>query len=170
MIIFLIGMPGSGKSSIGKALARQTGYNVIDLDSFIIQKEKLSIPQLFKTKGEEYFRAAETTALKEIVARHPDAIVAVGGGTPCYNNNMQLMQQSGKTVYLKASADTLTTRIEKDVNERPLFNKLKGARLKEKIASMLSHREKFYKQAPLILDTDSKDPEALARELKNFLG
>lgn len=169
MIIFLIGMPGSGKSSLGRALARETGYPLIDLDTYIVQKEKLSIPQLFKTKGEEYFRAAETSALREILEKKANGIVAVGGGTPCYNNNMKLMQNGGKTVYLKAETETLAQRIENDPAERPLFSKLKGAKLREKIASMLAYRQKFYKQAPLILDTENKSPDALAKELRKFL-
>lgn len=169
MIIFLIGMPGSGKSTIGRALARETGYPLIDLDTYIVQKEKISIPQIFKTKGEEYFRAAETGALREIVEKSKNAIVATGGGTPCYNNNMKLMQNAGKTVYLKAGAQTLAQRVEKDVTERPLFSRLKGKKLHEKIVSMLAHRERYYKQAPLILDTDNKTPETLTKELKGFL-
>lgn len=169
MIIFLIGMPGSGKSTIGRALARETGYTLIDLDTYIVQKEKLSIPQIFKTKGEEYFRAAETGALREIVEKTKDAIVAVGGGTPCYNNNMKLMQGSGKTVYLKAGPQTLADRVEKDTTERPLFSKLKGKKLQEKITTMLAHRERYYNQAPLILDTETKTPETLTKELKGFL-
>jgi shikimate kinase len=169
MIIFLIGMPASGKSSVGRALARETGYPLIDLDSYIVKKEKLSIPQIFKTKGEEYFRAAESSALREIAENTKDAVVAVGGGTPCYNNNMKLMQNGGKTVYLKAEVNTLASRVENDVTERPLLSKLNGKKLQEKIASMLAHREKFYKQAPLIFETENKTPEGIARELKNFL-
>mgnify|MGYP001610284418 CR=1 FL=1 len=169
MIIFLIGMPGSGKSSIGKELASLMNCNLIDLDQYIVQKEKLSIPQIFKTKGEDYFRKAETSALKEIIEKTKKAIVAVGGGTPCYNNNIAVMQAGGKCIYLKVSVDTLAERLEKDSNERPLFHKLNGRKLKEKVESMLAHREKFYKKALISFDAEGKTPEVFAKELKGLL-
>lgn len=169
MLIFLIGMPGSGKTTIGRELAKETGYKLLDLDAYIVQKEKLSIPQIFKTKGEEYFRAAETSCLKEIIEKSKDSILAVGGGTPCYNNNMQLMQNGGKTIYLKASVDSLVKRIESDSTERPLFAKMNGKKLKEKIASMLEHREKFYRKAPMSFDTEGRTPAQCAKELSPLL-
>jgi len=169
MIIFLIGMPGSGKSSIGKELAKELGGNYIDLDQYIVQKEKLSIPNIFKTKGEGYFRKAETAALKEVVEKSKKTVVAVGGGTPCFNNNIALMQTGAKCVYLKVSVDTLAERIEKDTNERPLFSKHKGSKLKEKVASMLEHREKFYKKALISFDAEGKTPEVFAKELAGLL-
>lgn len=169
MIIFLIGMPGSGKSSVGKELAKLTGYNLLDLDAFIVQKEKISIPQIFKTKGEDYFRKAESSALKEIIEKSKDTIIAVGGGTPCFNDNMKLMQEGGKTIYLTAKIETIANRIENDTNERPLFHKLNGRKLKEKITSMLAHREKFYKKAPFIFDTEGRSAETCAKEIKGLL-
>jgi shikimate kinase len=169
MLIFLIGMPGSGKTSIGRELAKETGYRLMDLDAYIVDKEKLSIPNIFKTKGEDYFRAAETRCLKEIMEKVKDSIIAVGGGTPCYNNNMQLMQNGGKTIYLKASVDSLVKRIEDDSNERPLFAKMNGRKLHEKIESMLSHREKFYRKAPMSFDTEGRTPAQCAKELAPLL-
>lgn len=160
-----MGMPGSGKSTIGRELARETDLLLIDLDNYIIQKEKLSIPQIFKTKGEDYFRKAETNCLKEIVAKNKKAIVSVGGGTPCFNDSLQVMQKGGKTVYLKAAPEILATRIENDITERPLFNKLKGPKLREKVTSMLEHREKFYKKAAAIIETDNKTVSAIAQEI-----
>ncbi len=169
MIIFLIGMPGSGKTSIGKELAKEMGCNYIDLDQYIVQKEKLSIPNIFKTKGESYFRKAETAALKEVVEKSKKTVVAVGGGTPCYNNNIALMQTGAKCVYLKVSADVLAERIEKDTTERPLFSKHKGSKLKEKVEAMLDHREKFYKKALISFDAEGKTPEVFAKELSGLL-
>jgi shikimate kinase len=169
MLIFLIGMPGSGKSTIGKALAAQLSCNLIDLDAFIVQKEKLSIPNIFKTKGEDYFRKAETSALKEIIEKNKKAVVAVGGGTPCYNNNMAIMQSGAKCVYLKVSVDTLCNRIENDTTERPLFHKLNGRKLKEKNTSMLEHREKFYNKALMSFNAEGKTPEVFAKELAGLL-
>jgi shikimate kinase len=169
MLIFLIGMPGSGKSSIGKQLAALMDHELIDLDTYIVQKERLSIPQIFKTKGEDHFRKAETSALNEIIEKHKKAIVAVGGGTPCFNNNMHIMQSGGKCIYLKVSIDELAKRIENDTQERPLFHKLNGRKLKEKITSMLAHREKFYKKALMSFEAEGKAPEVLAKELRGML-
>jgi len=170
MIIFLIGMPGSGKSSIGKELAKEMGCNLIDLDLYIIQKERIGIPEIFKTKGEAYFRKTETSALKEILEKTKKAIVAVGGGTPCFNNNIALMQSgNAKCVYLKVSVDALTERIENDKTERPLFSKHKGRKLKEKVESMLEHREKFYKKALISFDAEGKTPDVFAKELAGLL-
>jgi shikimate kinase len=170
MLIFLIGMPGSGKTSIGKELAKLTGSNLIDLDEYIAKKEKISIPQIFKTKGEDYFRKAETSALKEIIERSKKTVVSVGGGTPCFNRNMDLMMAGGKAVYLKASVEELASRIEADPNERPLFSKHKEKKLAEKIESMLGHREKYYKKALMSFETNGKTPEVLAKELAGLLG
>lgn len=169
MIIFLIGMPGSGKTTIGKELAKQTGSVFIDSDIYIIEKEKLGIPQIFKTKGEDYFRKAETSALKDIIERSKKAVVAVGGGTPCFNNNMDVMMKGGKVIYLKASLDELTKRIETDDNERPLFSKHKGHKLKEKIASMLDHREKYYAKAQMSFDTDGIASDTIAKQIKGLV-
>ena len=169
MIIFLLGMPGCGKSTVGRELARETGFLLIDLDTYIIQKEKISIPQIFKTKGEDYFRKAETNALNEIISKNKKAIVAVGGGTPCFNNNMSVMLQGGKTIYLKAAPDVLATRIENDITERPLFAKFKGQKLKEKVAAMLGHREKYYKKAAHSIEAGEKNAAALVAEIKGVL-
>jgi len=158
-------MPGSGKSTIGRELAREIDFLLIDLDNYIIQKEKLSIPQIFKTKGEDYFRKAETNYLKEIIAKNKKAIVSVGGGTPCFNDSLQVMQKGGKTVYLKAVPEVLATRIENDITERPLFTKLKGNKLREKVTSMLEHREKFYKKASVTIETGEKNTVTISQEI-----
>lgn len=162
-------MPGSGKSTIGRMLARRLDVSLIDLDEYIVQKEKLSIPQLFKTKGEEYFRDAETRNLKELLQKKTDCIVSVGGGTPCYNNNMAVMSAGGQSVYLKTSPAELARRIEADDDQRPLLAKLHGKKLVEKITSMLAHREKFYVQAGVSVTTDGKTAEAVADELGSML-
>ncbi len=162
-------MPGSGKSSIGKELAELMNCGLIDLDAYIVKKEKLSIPLIFKTKGEDHFRKAETDALKEIIEKHKKGVVAVGGGTPCFNNNLNLMQNGGKCIYLKVGIDTLAERIENDPNERPLFSKLNGRKLKEKVTSMLAHREKFYKKALISFVAEGKPADVFAKELKGLL-
>lgn len=163
-------MPGSGKTSIGKELAKLIGANLIDLDEYIAKKENLSIPTIFKTKGENYFRKAETNCLKEIIERSKKTVVSVGGGTPCFNRNMEVLLGGGKVVYLKANVEELAKRIEADPNERPLFSKHKGKKLAEKITSMLEHREKYYNKALMSFETDGKTPDILAKELAGLIG
>lgn len=169
MLLFLIGMPGCGKSSVGKELAALMDCKLVDLDAYIVQREKLSIPEIFKTKGEDYFRKAETDSLAEIAEKMKSGVIAVGGGTPCFNNNMQVMQKGGSTIYLKTTPNVLATRIENDENERPLFRKLNGRKLTEKVTSMLEHREKFYKKATVVFDLRDKTPAVIAAELKKLL-
>jgi shikimate kinase len=169
MIIYLIGMPGSGKSTVGKELAKLLQAEFTDLDEYISRKEKLSIPQIFKTKGEAYFRRTESASLQELADRNKTIVVATGGGTPCYNNNMPIMLKNGKTVYLEASPATLAQRIENDTTIRPLFSRLKGKKLLEKVTSMLEHRGKFYTTSPLRINTENKTAAEAAGEIQALL-
>src|ERR1700756_4715614 len=91
MLLFLCGMPGSGKTTVGKDLSKLLNCNLIDLDEYIAKKENLAIPVIFKTKGEDYFRKAESACLKELSAKSHNAVVSVGGGTPCFGQNMKMM-------------------------------------------------------------------------------
>lgn len=158
-------MPGSGKTTIGKELSKLLNSNLIDLDEYIAKKEKLAIPIIFKTKGEDYFRKAESASLKELLAKNHNAVVSVGGGTPCFGQNMKIMSEGGKSIYLKATPATLCQRLEEDKNIRPLFAKFKGEKLKEKIESMLEHRERHYLKANFSLDTEGKTAIEVAKEI-----
>jgi len=169
MLIFLCGMPGSGKTTVGRELARLQNSNLIDLDEYIAKKEKLAIPQIFKTKGEDYFRKAESTCLKELIEKNHNTVVSVGGGTPCFNQNMKIMTDGGKTIYLKATPETLSKHIEEGKNPRPLFAKLNGDRLYDKVASMLSHREKHYLKATATIDIENKTPAEIAKEITTLI-
>ena len=165
MLLFLCGMPGSGKTTVGKELAKSLNCNLIDLDEYIAKKENLAIPAIFKTKGEDYFRKTESACLKELLAKAKNAVISVGGGTPCFGQNMKIMSEGGKTIYLKATPQTLTTRLSEDKNIRPLFAKFKGDKLKEKVESMLGHRERHYLKADIKLDTEGKTAAEVAKEI-----
>lgn len=158
-------MPGSGKTTVGKELSKLLNCNLIDLDEYIAKKENLAIPVIFKTKGEDYFRKAESACLKELSAKSHNAVVSVGGGTPCFGQNMKMMSDGGKTIYLKATPATLSKRLEEDKNIRPLFAKFKGEKLKEKIESMLGHRERHYLKADYKIDTEGKTAAEVAKEI-----
>ena len=170
--IFLVGYMGAGKTTIGKALAKQMNLSFIDLDHFIESRFHKTVRQIFEEKGEEVFRIIEKNALRE-VAEFEDTIISTGGGTPCFHANMELMNTLGTTVYLKASADELTKRIALNKNTRPILKDLSGDSLKQFIANALNDRGIYYKQANIIFDTEvmlsEKDVVNLCQNLKEKL-
>ena len=144
--IFLTGYMGSGKSTAGKKLASDLGYEFIDLDHFIETQYKQTIPEIFASKGENEFRSMEHNALKKVLEK-TDAVVACGGGTPCYFNNMELMKKNGITIYLKMSVDALVHRLIHAKEKRPLIANKTETELHAFITRQLEKREDFYNQA-----------------------
>ncbi|MDE6407987.1 MAG: shikimate kinase [Anaeroplasmataceae bacterium] len=118
MRIYLIGLPGVGKSSVGKALAEKIGYTFIDLDTYIEQQAMLFVDEIFHLYGEEYFRALETNCLKE-VSSNENIVVSCGGGIIKARKNKEYMD--GACIYLKANLDTIQARIDAQTIERPLL-------------------------------------------------
>jgi len=157
MIITLLGYMGSGKSTIGVQLATILDYRFIDLDSFIEEKEQLSVKEIFKSKGEIYFRKIETLYLKELTSQYTNVVLSVGGGTPCYSNNMTLINSSESvSFYLKLSAKSLSSRLFLEKENRPLISHLKSKEaLHEFIAIHLFERQSYYQQASHIVNTDT---------------
>lgn len=148
--IFLIGYMGSGKSTAGKKLAAKLGFEFIDLDKFIEQETGKTIPEIFAEKGESEFRALEHNALKKLINKEK-IVVACGGGTPCYYGNMELMNNNGTTIYLKMSADTLTSRLLNAKDKRPLIENKSEEELRNYITEHLEKREDIYHQAHYIV-------------------
>jgi len=157
MIVILIGYMASGKSTIGRDLADKVNYQFVDLDDYIEEREKMSIVDLFKTKGEIYFRKIESIYLKEIIADKDDIILSLGGGTPCYGQNMSFLQKASKvsSIYLKASIGALINRLENEKSKRPLVAHLKTEEeLGEFIGKHLFERNQFYSLADETIVTD----------------
>jgi shikimate kinase len=144
--VFLIGYMGSGKSTAGSNLAGKLSYQFIDLDLLIEKENGMSIPQLFSTKGESEFRAIEHNTLKKLIEKD-NIVVACGGGTPCYYNNMEMMNNNGSTVYLKLSSDALFSRLKDEKTKRPIIANKTDDDLKSFIKRQLEKREDFYHQA-----------------------
>jgi shikimate kinase len=166
MRIFFIGMPGSGKSYWSKALSARLGYGCLDLDHYIETKEGKSIAELFAI-SEKYFRNAESTILKSIPEDFPeDIMVATGGGTPFYSDNMSWMQQNGIVVYLKASVDYLFGRLKHAYTERPLLKSSTEQELYEKTAALFEQRKEIYLQAAYIIDVETATLDTFAAMLK----
>lgn len=157
MVITLLGYMGSGKSTIGVELAAVLEYKFIDLDNFIEEKEELSVKDIFKNKGEIYFRKKETLYLNEIITKYAKVVLSVGGGTPCYSNNMDVINAAeSESIYLKLSAKSLTDRLFFEKEDRPLISHLESKEaLHEFIAIHLFERQNYYQQATQIVSTDN---------------
>lgn len=166
-LIFVCGFMGCGKTTQGKKLAKELGYFFIDLDDYISDKFDKTIVDLFKEIGEEEFRKIETEALNECINDNVKALIAVGGGTPCFNNNMDLMKSSGKIVYLKMDADALYNRLFNDKKDRPLIKDKENEEMLGYIKNLLHTREAFYSQSQIITDGVTVDIDSIKSKLLN---
>ena len=165
MNIVLLGYMASGKSIIAKKLANKKNTNYIDLDTYIENKEKLKINEIFKNKGEVYFRKIENKFLQEILKNNKNIILAVGGGTPCYDNNMNIILKHSKSFFLKASINTIYDRVALEKNKRPLIKGIKNNVLKEFIAKHLFERSPFYNKANISIIVDNKSVDKITTEI-----
>ena len=165
MQIVLVGYMGSGKTSIGKKLAKKLEIDFIDLDDYIEEREGSTINKIFSEKGEIYFRKLENKLLKTLLNSKNDFILAVGGGTPCYANNINLINEASIAVYLKASIQKLYDKLRLKKDKRPLIKDLEDHQLKEFIAKHLFERTPFYEKAQIIINTDGKKKKEVAHEI-----
>jgi shikimate kinase len=151
MLIFLIGMPGTGKSSIGKNVSKMLNLNFIDLDKVIEKKHNKSITNIWKEFGEDYFRKIESESLKEISISSA-TIVSCGGGTPCFFDNLEWMNNHGHTFFLELPLDVLAKRNFEKKEGRPMFSKIDTLdKTEEKLKEILENRKKIYLSAKHIL-------------------
>lgn len=147
MILFLIGLPGSGKSFLGKKLSESTLVPFFDLDEEIEKGEGMSVQQIFKNLGQNHFRLLEAEYLSELLELK-NGIVATGGGTPCFFNNLELMQSKGVVVFLDEPLEVIEGRMTAETNQRPLFE---NANPKEKLEELNTQRRGIYLQANVVL-------------------
>ena len=165
MKIFLIGFMGSGKTYWGRQLSEKLRLPFFDLDEQIESHEGKTISQIFAEEGEEYFRLLEKDALHIIAESHDSFIMATGGGTPCYFNNIEFMNKAGTAVWLNTSVDLLFERLMKDKEHRPLIKNLNEAQLRTYIIKKFSDRKIYYEQAELVVEEDDKNLEKLVEKL-----
>ncbi|GHN00284.1 shikimate kinase [Cytophagales bacterium WSM2-2] len=166
MKVFLIGLPGSGKTTWGKQLAEKLSITFIDLDLEIERREGKTVQEIFAIKKENYFREVESRTLKNLCSDTSSFVMATGGGTPCFFDNMELMNKSGKTFFLDPPVSEITSRLLKtNLSERPLFAKLGTDQLKDKIQWLRSQRISFYKQAHTTIDTSFVSLDDLAQKI-----
>ncbi|MGZ0016432.1 shikimate kinase [Yeosuana sp. AK3] len=168
MIVILIGYMASGKSTLGRVLAEKLHYNFIDLDDYIINEEGTSVETIFKNKGEIYFRKLETKCLNKIIKEKNNLVLSLGGGTPCYGDNMVniLSSKNVESFYLKASVSSLVERLKNKKSKRPLIAHLNtNEELNEFIAKHLFERHAFYNQAHVKISIDGKSKQEILNEL-----
>jgi len=154
--IILIGYMGAGKTTIGRQLAKQLGLQFYDLDWYIESRRHKTVAQLFQEYGEEGFRQIEHNMLHE-VAEFEDVVISCGGGTPCFFDNMDYMNQQGKVVYLCCEPETLRGHLLMGKTERPLLKGKSPEELIDFIKEQLQHREPFYTKARYRLDVTLMD-------------
>ena len=164
MLVYLTGFMGSGKTTFGRRLARLLGVRFIDLDHEVELAEGKGVASIFSENGEEHFRHAEAAALRGIDTQS-GAVIATGGGAPCYAGNMEYMNQTGVTVYLKMSPAALASRLEGRTHTRPLLVGLSGEKLLRYIEEKVKEREPWYLKSKVIYDGLNANPEELLKSL-----
>lgn len=151
--VFLIGYMGVGKTTIGKLLSKELDVEFIDLDKYIENRYRKTIKEIFFEKGEDKFRIIECEMLRE-VSTFQNVLISTGGGTPCFFDNMEVMNRQGITVYVKASVEQLVSRLVASKNVRPIIHNKSPKELKQFVTEHLAQRENYYSKAKLTYHTD----------------
>lgn len=157
---------GAGKSYLGKKISLQLGIPFIDLDQVIELREGLSIQSYFDCKGEDSFRMLEKNTLADVISRQSDFIMACGGGTPCFFDNIQQMKQAGKVIWINPSESVLISRLKNNRINRPLLGPIASDDIPVFIADQLSIRKKFYQQANWEIKDDQPELSLIINWIK----
>ena len=167
MKLFLVGLPGSGKSTLGKQLAEQLDLPFTDLDDIIEAQANQPIREVFAQYGEEYFRELEQRTLLETINQNNSFVIATGGGTPCFFDNMQQMNQAGTTIFVDTEVEIIAERMKKEgVAVRPLLHELDTDNFAEDYYRKFAHRLAYYRQA-MITVTAEDSLESILDKVKS---
>ncbi len=168
--IFLVGMMGSGKSTLGRLLATKLKVPFLDLDAEIEKRTNLTISEIFVKRGEFEFRTCEAQMLRELPSRYPQAVIATGGGAPAYFSGMRFMNAAGLPIYLDVDAETLLERLSAERADRPL---LAEPHWEDTIEMLLAQRASIYRAAKGIISTAGTSAEEslslLIQEMTRFI-
>jgi len=164
MIYTILGFMGSGKTTIGKQLARKLDYRFIDLDQYIEEALNTSISSIFSDNGEPYFRDIETSYLKKALGLK-NSVISLGGGTPCFNNNMDIIKTSSKSIFIDLPIKMLTDRLKNAKSKRPLINNKSDIELNDFIETLRSERSPYYDQA----DFKVKERENILNKINSWI-
>lgn len=167
MRIYLMGYMGSGKSTTGELLAKVLQLPFFDLDKEIEKAAGCTISQIFSTQGEDNFRNLETETLLKLSSM-PDFVMALGGGAPCYNKNIELINKTGDGIYLKLDIIDLANRLKNDANTRPLLKNKPHDKLIKHITRQVNDRKKYYSKAKYTIDCKGKPVEKIIEEIKSI--
>jgi shikimate kinase len=164
-VVYITGFMGSGKTSTGRKLAIALGWSFIDLDHEIEKKQDKTITEIFSSYGEPYFRDLEYEALRSIDLKS-DIVISVGGGAPCFRDNLLFMKRTGKVIYLKMTVEQLEARLKGKKAKRPLLSFVNEANLRQYITAKLEERESWYNQASVIFAGENWDIDIIAERIK----
>ena len=170
--IILLGYMGSGKTAVGKQLKEKLNVPFWDLDDYIEQKFNSKISSIFKLRGEMYFREKERQALEDLLETDKRMIISLGGGTPCYYDNMEYLIsfENVKTFYLHSDVETISKRLELEKDKRPLISHLKNMdEINDFVGKHLFERKEFYIKADFMIHTKKKSVKSIALELEKLL-
>ena len=168
--IILLGYMGCGKSTIAQTLSKIITIPFVDLDEYIEKKTNLSVTAIFEKHGEIYFRKVEHEVFLELLNSSETMIIGLGGGTPCYANNHELLKgENVVAIYLKASIETLFQRLSANKSERPLIAHKNGNEMKEFIAMHLFERSFYYNQAQYKVNVDAKTIDQVVTDIVTIL-
>jgi shikimate kinase len=166
MKIFLIGLPGSGKSQLGKSLAEALQLPFVDLDDEIVRHEGAPVTELFQLKGEDYFRKVETDLLRSYSANTEKFVMATGGGTPCFDDNITFINEQGVSIFLDISLETIVKRMTlQQQKQRPLLIQ-EGQPIEETYRKLRERRLPFYEQAQLTIEGHEITPAIVLQLLQ----
>ena len=170
MRLFIVGYMASGKTTFGKALSQKVGQPFIDLDEFIEEGSGKSIPDLFKEKGEAGFRNLEREFLEKAVEEYPEGVIACGGGTPCFLDNMDYLNGKGVTVFIEASTPVLISRLQQENTNRPLVAGKSDDEIRSHVLEQLCARLPDYMKAKLKWHGDDLETqEQIDSNVDNFI-
>ena len=156
---------GSGKTLVSKELNILNNLKIFDLDTEISKQNNRSITEIFKEKGEIFFRKTEKEVLEKILSSEKNIILSLGGGTPCYYNNIDRINEKTISVFLKTNVKTLAQRLSSEKDKRPLIQNISNEDLPEFIAKHLFERNPFYNQAKITINTDNLSAREIAEEI-----
>lgn len=170
MKIFIIGYMASGKTTFGKALAEKLDVAFIDLDQYLEQRTGKTITEIFEEKGEDEFRKIEKEMLEAAVNEDYDAVIACGGGTPCFHNNMEYINRKGLSVFLETSIPVLISRLQAENDKRPIVAGKSDDEIREKVLTQLCERLPHYMEAKLKWHGDDLEtPAEIDMNVETFI-
>lgn len=169
MIFYLTGYMGCGKSSIGRETAKRAGYRFVDTDREVEKMRGRTVAEIFEREGEEAFRASEREVLQRIAAEGENVIVATGGGAPCHGNNMEMMNATGKTIYLKLSPEKLVRRLKPGQTHRPKLSGMDRTQMLKYIEQSLPLREEIYLRSSMVIGCDTLSDDSICRHVADYI-